>query len=66
MKPTIEPTKQQIITKGYGECPDCGERAAVKTIRNCDPQGNPEPGYYLVIDCANCEYYEFSYQGPDI
>jgi len=59
-------TIDQTITKGHGPCPDCGQRASIKTIRNHDHQGNPEPGYHIVIDCPDCKYYEFYYQGPDV
>ena len=58
-------TKDQTITKGHGPCPDCGLRASINTIRAHDFYGNPALGYYLVIDCDNCKYYSFTYEGPD-
>jgi len=59
--------KRQVITKGVGTCPDCGKpEAFVKTIQSHNYEGNPEPGFYLVVDCESCSYYEFTYQGADV
>ncbi len=59
-------TKNTEVTKGWGPCPDCGNNDAEYTTRQSYHNGIANPGYYYTIDCNNCNYHEFNYQGPDI
>ena len=61
----MPPKISQTIEKGTGECPDCGQTANIKVIYTHDYDGNKTAGYHLVIDCPHCDYYEFTYHGPD-
>ena len=59
------PKPQQTITKGRVDCPDCGMRANWKQIETHDYDGYLQPGCWVSINCPNCNYYEFVYEGPN-
>ena len=66
MTTKVVPNQTQTIQKGHGPCPDCGSGdASVKTITPHDYNGNTLDHYWLVINCPHCNYYEFTYHGPN-